>query len=71
MGRKIDLDDEQVVELHGNAMVLTITIEEGNEIHARIESEEGGQAIGVKQHPEDGQTMVFYLKNPGPRFRIV
>lgn len=71
MGKKIDLEKTQVIEAHGNGLVLTLTLEGNNRILARVESEEGGRQIGVKPHEEDGKTLVFYLKETGPRFTVI
>ncbi len=71
MGQRLDLDEQQILEIHGNEMVLTLTLEDHDKICARIESAEGDRQIGIKPHPEDSQTLVFYLKDAGPKFRVI
>lgn len=71
MGKRLDLGDEQILEIHGNDMILTLTLEDHDKLCARIESNSGGRPIGIKPHEEDNQTVVFYLKDAGPRFRVI
>lgn len=71
MGKRLDLEKEQILEIHGNDMVLTLTLEDHDKLCARIESAEGGRLIGIRPHEEDNQTIVFYLKDAGPRFRVI
>ena len=62
MAKRLNLDKVQLVELLSNGLELTITPEGDNAIAISMASAEGGQHIGVKQHEDDPNILVIYLK---------
>jgi hypothetical protein len=71
MSKSINLEHEEIVEIHANGMILTLTTEGPTRIAVRVESEDGGEQIGIKPHEEESQSVVFYRKDTKPVFHWV
>ncbi len=75
MGRAINIDKTEVVEVYGADLILTITKDEQERMLVHVESDEGGGTIRITQHEEDGKTIVFALDRPepprGPSLKLV
>jgi len=72
MGRAIDIDKTEVVEIHGADLILTVTKDEQDRMLVHVESDEGGSTIRISQHEEDKKTIVFTLDRPtGPSLKLV
>ena len=74
MGRSLDIDKSELIEIHGAELILTVTKDEDERMLVHVESEEGGGTIRITQHEEDGKTIVFALDRPapsGPSLRLV
>ncbi len=74
MGRSLDIDKTELIEIHGGDLILTVTKDEDERMLVHVESEEGGGTIHITQHEEDGKTIVFALERPvpsGPSLRLV
>jgi hypothetical protein len=66
MGRSLDIDKTELIEIHGGDLILTVTKDENDRMLVHVESEEGGGTIHITQHEEDGKTIVFALDRPAP-----
>jgi hypothetical protein len=66
MGRAIDIDKTEIVEVHGAELILTITKDEDDRMLVHVESDAGGGTIRITQHEEDSKTIVFALDRPAP-----
>lgn len=65
MGKKINIEKSQIIEIEGYEMVLTITKEEStNRLLATIESQSGGSQITIGQHEELPNTIFFGVEKP-------
>ncbi len=72
MGKSINIDKAEIVEIHGTGLILTVTKDEEERMLVRVESEEGGGVIRIGQHKEDSKTIVFSLEGPtGPTLKVV
>jgi hypothetical protein len=74
MGKRIDLEKTQILEVLGNGLELILTPQDDNAIALRIGSEDGGRQLGVRQHEDDPNTLVIYLKDSDtgrPRFTVI
>lgn|GEM_PF-5478537 len=73
MAKRINLEKVILLELLGNGLELTLTLQDDNAIAIKVASEAGGQQVGVKQHEDNPNTMVIYLKddNPKGRFTVI
>ncbi len=66
MGRSLNIDKTEIIEIHGAELILTVTKDEQDRMLVHVESEEGGGTIRISQHEEDGKTIVFALDKPAP-----
>lgn len=66
MGRAIDIDKTEIVEVHGADLILTVTKDAHDRMLVHVESDEGGGTIRITQHEEDNKTIVFALDQPQP-----
>lgn len=64
MAKRIDLKKSHLVEITGNGLILEVTEDEENRILVRVESEDGGRRIIIKQHEEDARCIVYSLDRP-------
>lgn len=71
MARSINLEKAELVEINGGGLILEVSRDQEGRILARVESEEGGRRILIKQHEEDSRTIVFSLDKPGPNLTLV
>ena len=55
MGRAIDIDKTEIVEVHGAELILTITKDEDDRMLVHVESDAGGGTIRITQHEEDSK----------------
>jgi hypothetical protein len=67
MGRSLDIDKTEIIEVHGADLILTITKDEQERMLVHVESDEGGGTIRISQHEEDSKTIVFALDRPAPK----
>lgn len=66
MGRAINIDKAEIVEVHGADLILTITKDEEERMLVHVESDAGGGTIRITQHEENSKTIVFSLDRPEP-----
>ena len=66
MGKAIDINKTEVIEVHGADLILTITKDNLERMLVHVESDEGGGTIRITQHEEDNKTIVFALDRPRP-----
>ena len=73
MAKSIDLDKAGLVEIAGAGLLLEITEDERGRVLVRVESEDGGRRIIIKQHEEDARCIVYSLDVPagGPNLTLV
>ena len=73
MARSIDLDKAGQLEIHGSGLILDVTQDELGRVLVRVESDEGGRRILIKQHEEDARCIVYSLDTPtgGPNLTLV
>lgn len=66
MGKAIDIDKTEIIEVHGADLILTITKDPQERMLVHVESDEGGGTIRISQHEENNKTIVFALDRPQP-----
>ncbi|MCG8453607.1 MAG: hypothetical protein MI717_10550 [Spirochaetales bacterium] len=73
MAKRIDLDHVELVEVAGSGLVLEISEDERGRVLVRVESEDGGRRILIKQHEDDARCIVYSLDTPagGPKLTLV
>ncbi len=73
MAKRVALEKVDTVEVVGKGLMLEVSQDERGRILARVESEEGGRRILIKQHEEDARCIVFYIDEPGggPKLTLV
>ncbi len=67
MAKQINLDKAELVEILGSGLILEISKDEQERVLVRVESEEGGRRILIKQHEEDARCIVYSLDTPSPQ----
>ena len=67
MGRSLDINKTEIIEVNGADLILTITKDEQERMLVHVESDEGGGTIRISQHEEDSKTIVFALDRPAPK----
>jgi hypothetical protein len=72
MGKKINLEKTEFLEIEAFGMVLTVHLEKGTgRILSTVESAEGGQTIRIAPHESLKNTIFFAIDKPRPGLRIV
>ncbi len=61
MAKQINLDKAELVEIVGSGLILEVSKDHMDRLLVRVESEEGGGRIIIKQHEEDARCIVYSL----------
>lgn len=73
MAKRIDLDKAKLVEVTGSGLILEISQAPEGQVLVRVESQDGGRRIIIKQHEEDSRCIVYSVQGlvNGPNLTLV
>ena len=73
MAKRIDLDKVNLVEVTGSGLILEISKDAEGQVLVRVESQDGGRRIIIKQHEEDSRCIVYSVHGlaNGPNLTLV
>ena len=73
MAKRINLDKVDLVEVVGSGLIFEISHDQEGRVLVRVESEDGGRRIIIKQHEDDSRCIVYSIEGPvsGPNLTLV
>ena len=73
MAKRINLDKVNLVEVVGSGLIFEISHDQEGRVLVRVESEDGGRRIIIKQHEDDSRCIVYSIEGPvnGPNLTLV